>query len=925
MSASKYTNNVTMEKDSTEIGTASASVTPWISSLSKTGNWATNMEAGTIQWQVNYNAGLQAANATEAVIYDLVVPGDSIPAWATLNTAAQSNFDSETTYNKFIAATDKALNQALVSGSVQVTTDQNADGTTDAVSCSTIEEVPLYNTSSELVAYLVKVTVAEPTHKIIFKYQTQVTDPVLLLETSTSWNRAVVKVADVYGGASGSIAWNNTFFTKEALVADDDNESDLPGATVAAKPAATATTDEGAKTVFNYSDQTAIFKLAINPNKLNLTNLGQSSSRGTESKITLTDTLPVGWEIATFADTGTYAVYDEAGNLAVDLFTTADAVAGNTVYTFTLEGTDIAKLDGATYYVYLKAALSEPEHYFNVNDEYTFTNEATVSFTAWDLSLEDTQNVIVISIVFDKDNELQSDGYVLWRITYNPYGLEKIGDYIVDTLPVGLELEAGTAIAYPITQWNEDGSYVVSTTPIDAPESYISYNVTTRQLTFRFPDSSTGYVLQYVTVVTADANGTLTNQAELYYNDSLTEEADDTYTVTSADAYAVAQLTGRIALAKIDGITGDPITGNSATFTLYNADKTEIVRVVQTDSDGNLLMRGLPVGDYILMETNPPSGYLVDAYKEYAISVTKETSSSAVTTIDGVTVSDGTLFSVKNYPSDAVGQLTITKSVSGNQASKTDVFTFTISFYEQGTLSSQTYSYIDQNGNVGEITGTGTFTLSADEQITIVNILLDTTYTVTEAEDDNGYTASSKTVTNLGEDNESTQSATGRTADGTIVPGTTYVTYNNYKNSSDSSGGDSSDGDNATTDSNTRNKPTGGDRSDTTGDDSITTIPDGITPTSPGNTIESGDDGTYIEIGDDGVPLGTWQDDGSGVWTFTPTETEAATDTPTATNGSQSGVKLPKTGSWSMLAALVTAGAFCAAGVLIGRKKQEDA
>ncbi len=529
-SPSTYRNVVTIDKDDTELGTANASVTPWITSLSKTGSWATNMEAGTIQWQVNYNAGVQAADETEAVIYDLVIPGDSIPAWSTLDAAAQSAFDSEATYNTFVTATYKALNLTLVSGSAQVTTDQNADGTTDTASCSTIEEIPLYNTSAELVAYLVKVTVTEPTHKIVFRYQTQVTDPVLLLDTSTFWNRVLVKVADLYAGANGSIAWNNTFFTKEGLVADDDNESNLPDATVAAKPSAASATDEGAKTVFNYSDQTAIFKLSINVNQLNLTNLGQSSSRGAESKITLTDTLPVGWEITTFADDSTYAVYDASGNLVADLFTSADAAAGNTVYTFTLEGTDIAKLDGATYYIYLKAALSEPEAYFNVNAEYTFTNEATASFTAWDLSLVDTQDVAVTSTVFDKANELKSDGYVLWSIIYNPYGLEKIGDYIVDTLPEGLELEDGTAIAYPITQWNEDGSYVVSTTPIDTPESYISYNVSTRQLTFRFPDSSTGYVLQYVTVVTADANGILTNQAELYYDDSLTEEADDTYT-----------------------------------------------------------------------------------------------------------------------------------------------------------------------------------------------------------------------------------------------------------------------------------------------------------------------------------------------------------------------------------------------------------
>ncbi len=360
------------------------------------------------------------------------------------------------------------------------------------------------------------------------------------------------------------------------------------------------------------------------------------------------------------------------------------------------------------------------------------------------------------------------------------------------------------------------------------------------------------------------------------------------------------------------------------------------MRVAQTDSDGILLMRGLPVGDYILMETNPPSGYLVDAYQEYTISVTKDSSSSAVTTMDGVTASDGTLFEIKNYPSDAVGQLAISKSISGNQASTADVFTFTISFYEQGALSGETYSYIDQNGTVGEITGTGTFTLSADEQITIVNILLDTTYTVTEAEDDHGYTASSQTVTNSGTENELTESATGRTTDGTIVSGTTYVTYHNYKSSSDGSGGDgdgsgsdgdggdNSGGDSSTTDSSTR-KPTGGDRSDsTTGDDSITTIPDSITPTSPGNSIASGENGTYVEVDENGVPLGTWEDDGSGAWAFTPAETETV-DTPTATTVSQSGATLPRTGSRSMLAALVVAGAFCAAGVLIGRRKQDAA
>ncbi|MDR2296605.1 MAG: hypothetical protein LBD95_07390, partial [Clostridiales Family XIII bacterium] len=57
-------------------------------------------------------------------------------------------------------------------------------------------------------------------------------------------------------------------------------------------------------------------------------------------------------------------------------------------------------------------------------------------------------------------------------------------------------------------------------------------------------------------------------------------------------------------------------------------------------------------------------------------------------------------------------------------------------------------------------------------------------------------------------------------------------------------------------------------------------------PTSPGNTIVPGPNGTFIEIGEDGVPLGEWHWD-------EPTEQWILDEYPPLANLPQTGATLP--------------------------------
>lgn len=99
-----------------------------------------------------------------------------------------------------------------------------------------------------------------------------------------------------------------------------------------------------------------------------------------------------------------------------------------------------------------------------------------------------------------------------------------------------------------------------------------------------------------------------------------------------------------------------------------------------------------------------------------------------------------------SYLTAATNQLTVNKVIAGDMASTNDVFSFTVS----GLTGGRTYTLAgtnitDENDTViAEENGTVTFTLKGGESWTIKG-LVEGTYTVTEAPNNEGYTLTSMT------------------------------------------------------------------------------------------------------------------------------------------------------------------------------------
>lgn len=117
-----------------------------------------------------------------------------------------------------------------------------------------------------------------------------------------------------------------------------------------------------------------------------------------------------------------------------------------------------------------------------------------------------------------------------------------------------------------------------------------------------------------------------------------------------------------------------------------------------------------------------------------------------------------------NNTTKPTGSLTISKTVSGNAASTTKEFTFTVTLMQNGDTPNNEVTF----GDVTFINGVATFKLKARDSKTITGIPAGFDYTVTES-DNNGYT-----VTVNGQNTA--------TATGTIAAGVeTKIVFNNHK------------------------------------------------------------------------------------------------------------------------------------------------
>ncbi len=497
---------------------------------------------------------------------------------------------------------------------------------------------------------------------------------------------------------------------------------------------------------FDYIDKSVVYRLYVNENNIADVTAETTPDGTALGKFEISDELPEGWDFGTLAGEK-FLLYKAISKNAYEQVTDSSAflnvsnsmVNGKNGITFTFN-----ELKGS-YVILLKAGPNEDtaKEYFSKNAEYEPQNQAALKNNNLSTAVSVNAKPKIKSEILSKKvlNGNSSIGELTWEVLYCPYGMSRDGQVeITDILPTGVDLRTDATgklimennITIEKLTMLSDGtcSGNESITPTAAN---FRYDSATRTITFIPPDKEEAYRLRYVTDITGTI-GQISNKAQLSGLGTQPEKAEQRYNIDAASAGAVLTRSGWIKITKKDGT--NPLQG--AEFTLFSKESGAEIRKAASGSDGTLMLKALPAGEYILRETQAPYGYNISGLS-YQV-VVENGSGTPVTKIDG----GGNEIEVQNYRQGTVGSLTVKKQVAGNDGETGREFTFTLSLKNADASSVQgSYSYIKGGSQTGTLSDGDTFTLRHGQALTIFDLPKDITYEVQEQDySSEGYAVS---------------------------------------------------------------------------------------------------------------------------------------------------------------------------------------
>jgi len=711
-----YTNSANIKwtgSPGSGLGSGNVGVGVGYNAISKSG--VTNTSNQTVRWTVNVDT--KGQTIPDLKVYDLLVYGNSI------------NLSTVTGIPSGIASADLTprYGQKYVG---------NFNGT------FTVNVIPIMQGTTQ-VADLIEITGLSTTAVNTFRFDSQVINPDIFAgnKTSTVSNTATLFSANAkLNAATANVNYINRMLQKRLL-----NRQAMSDPAAGVNSWLTSDASLG----FDYQDKSAIFRLSINADGIDLTNAVNAAGQ-TLGTATLTDTLPTGWEFVEIKAGSDYLVFEGTGQSNGNIVandTTPDTIPGLTANlsgrtaTFTF-----ASLD-SPYVILVKARPTDATNatYFSVNQTITERNDVTLKTENWNTGVSSFQNVGITSRILDKTTTQPRAGELLWTVEYKPYDLAQTGYKLEDQLPTGIDLRmdssgqlilAGNITANEMTL-NANGSYTVGDSVSLVLGVNVIYNNSTRVLNFILPDNTKAYRFSYLTDVTGEP-GTITNQVSLLGSSTNQEETSKPYTISASDGSASLLKNGWIGITKNDG-SGTPLAG--AEFTLFAIDGTTVIKQGLTGTDGTLKLKVIPDGEYILRETIAPSGFSLEGV-DHSLIVT--TSGSTVTSsLDGNTGSNANSIIVQNFSEGTTGNLRISKTVEGVGADTAKLFAFTVTLVG----ATGTFNYIGDETPSGTIESGDTISLAHGQSITIVGIPKGTMYSVVETD----YSGVGYTTTNTGD------------------------------------------------------------------------------------------------------------------------------------------------------------------------------
>lgn len=745
-----YNNRATIEWTYAGVNGTATGTAPGVgigySAFEKSGSQVTGSSADRkINWTVSFDPKGQTQFGSTLTVYDLLVHGTSITNLEGLTgwPAGLSSANVTPQYNqRYVADSFSAVSgSATLQGGNAI---ELKDGT-------------------NVVAHLLVVEISG-TAASSFKFESQVVNPTIFASNDDSG--IVYNTATLINSSGKKLAFDdaNVLYTSRIL-----NKQILKHDSVVTDAGSVNGSNIGdADTGFDHKTKTAIFRLSINSDGLNFTDTSDINS----GPVKVADTLPAGWVLDTsFNNNKGYKIFEGTGGADSvtatgpeitlnDMTAVFDPAAKPTSVSFTFNTLN------KPYVILVKARLEDKtyEEYLKGNaDSKTDINNSTLTVEKWSLTKTSTHGVTVKTKILNKSLVFdQVNATLTWTVDYNPFDLTLTDVKIEDTFTEGLELPLKSdgkpdwsKITITKMSMGENGVLAPQAgagATVD-PSTCITYNAAKRTLTFTVPVIGQAYRLTYVTDITLESNGSVNNSVKLVGSAADGANTDKSHQVTYQSGWASLQKGGRVEITKVDGFDSSPLA--DAQFTVYAQDGTTVIRQGETDINGSLKLRPIPVGTYILKETKAPNNYKPDV-KTYQV-VVREEGSTVVTSIDG----GSNTITVENFQSNTVGDLTIRKTIAGNGAKTDDSFVFTVTFNAAGR-----YPYMGDGIPNGTIASGETISLKGGQSVTIYNIPNTAAYSVTEADyTGNGYDK---------------PAITGDGATGTIGAGKT-VTFTNTK------------------------------------------------------------------------------------------------------------------------------------------------
>ena len=734
-----------------------------------TGYTAMTKTAGTVDqathripWTVNVNLANQgtAAQLATLAVYDLIVH-DAATTNATLQAAVTTAGGSTPAWPTGLAIGSSGVvrnnGQKYVAGSLEAATGSSHLTTT---------AINLYSGNTHI-GTLIKATGLRSDIVNSFLFTTQVIDPAVLAGNSATGSvTRVLNTATLTSGttrlgtAEARANFPNHILSKELLHRDEVHNDHETGDINANNKTVSAANG------FHYGHKEVIFRFNINAAGLDFENI-ETTLPGGFGAVTVTDTLPQGWEFVPFENGEDFLLYNggafqtgsgrpSTGSLvatgsAIDLDVNDDIVSA-TFNRLTNPQTAAFTFNElkSPYVLLIKARPTDDtlDSYLLENQASTETNTLNLKSANWTPGKTVTQNVIVDGTILHKTVYVDSTmGVARWTIEYTPQD-RPIDIGLEDTLRLGLDLRTDSSGNLIWVDENGDRNIMVTQLVADGAgnytddhvlsqedhETYVTYDPETRILSFMFPDNTKGYRLVYLTDITGTP-GYISNEVRL-----ISEEVGG---VTDSDGFLVLDSHGAATMSRsafmiIRKTTSDGVTLlRDAQFTLYFTDedgnRTAIKAIKTTDDDGLVTFYGLAAGTYVLIETISPDGYQENT-AEYEVTVLPD----RTVLIGGCTCP----YTVRNFlEEEPVGSLTLGKDVGGNAGETDRLFTFTFQFKLHGEISEGVFRYTGVNGAPsGPISSGGSIQLQHGQSIIIEDLPVGLEYTIVEDEaNEDGY------------------------------------------------------------------------------------------------------------------------------------------------------------------------------------------